>query len=169
MTADFNRAKLKNMSTTIRLQREDFDAAAETAALTRGRTDIGALVTFTGICRDHEGGQGVSAMTLEHYPGMAEEEISRHVREAQARWPLQGVVVVHRYGRMLPGDNIVLVVTASAHRDAAFSAAEFLMDYLKTRAPFWKLEEKSGGHEWVEARSSDDDAAQRWRRDRAAE
>jgi molybdopterin synthase catalytic subunit len=150
------------MTTTIRLQREDFDVAAEAAALARGRTDIGAVVTFSGICRDHEDGHGVSAMTLEHYPGMAEEEIARHVAEAQSRWPLLGVTVIHRYGRMQPGDNIVLVVTASAHRQAAFAAADFLMDYLKTRAPFWKREERSDGASWVDARDSDDSAAARW-------
>lgn len=149
---------------TIRLQREDFDAAAEAAKMARGRTDIGAVVTFTGICRDHEGGHGVSALTLEHYPGMAEEEIARHVAEAEKRWPLNGVTVIHRYGRMVPGDNIVLVVTASAHRAAAFAAAEFLMDYLKTRAPFWKKEETPTGSRWVEARASDDEAADRWRK-----
>jgi molybdopterin synthase catalytic subunit len=154
------------MTTTIRLQREDFDAAAEAARLTRGRSDIGALVTFTGICRNHEDGHDVSAMTLEHYPGMAEEEIARHVGEAKARWPLMGVTVIHRYGRMQPGDNIVLVVTASAHRQAAFEAASFLMDYLKTRAPFWKLEERPDGTSWVEAKASDDSAAERWQPDR---
>jgi molybdopterin synthase catalytic subunit len=159
------------MTTTIRLQHEDFDVAAEVAMLSRGRTDIGAVVTFTGICRDHEGGHGVSAMTLEHYPGMADEEIARHVEEAKTRWPLLGVTVIHRYGRMLPGDNIVLVVTASAHRQAAFAAADFLMDYLKTRAPFWKLEERPDGTNWVEAKDSDDSAAARWHtnRDEAAE
>jgi molybdopterin synthase catalytic subunit len=155
------------MTATIRLQREDFDAAAEAARLTGGRTDIGALVAFTGICRDHEGGHGVSAMTLEHYPGMAEEEISRYVEEAQERWPLLGVTVVHRYGRMRPGDNIVLVVTTSAHRHAAFEAASFLMDYLKTRAPFWKLEERPDGQDWVAAKDSDDDAAARWVKSKA--
>ncbi len=150
------------MTATIRLQREDFDAAAEAAKLTGGRTDIGAVVTFSGICRDHEGGHGVSAMTLEHYPGMAEEEITRHVAEAEARWPLQGVTVIHRFGRMTPGDNIVLVVTVSAHRQAAFEAASFLMDYLKTQAPFWKLEERPDGKDWVAAKQSDDNAAARW-------
>jgi molybdopterin synthase catalytic subunit len=150
------------MAATIRLQREDFDAGAEAAALTRGRTDIGAVVTFTGICRDHEGGRSVSAMTLEHYPGMADEEIARHVAEAEKRWPLQGVTVIHRFGRMAPGDNIVLVATASAHRQAAFEAASFLMDYLKTQAPFWKLEERPDGQDWVAAKEADDDAAARW-------
>jgi molybdopterin synthase catalytic subunit len=153
------------MAATIRLQSEDFDAATEAAELTRGRTDVGAVVTFSGICRDHEGGRGVSAMTLEHYPGMADEEIARHVAEAEQRWPLLGVTVIHRYGRMRPGDNIVLVVTASAHRQAAFEAASFLMDYLKTRAPFWKLEERPDGQDWVAAKEADDDAAARWVKD----
>jgi molybdopterin synthase catalytic subunit len=150
------------MHTVIRLQSDDFDPAAEAAALTRGRTDIGALVSFVGICRDHEDGHGVNALTLEHYPGMAEAEIARHVEEAKARWPLLGVTVIHRYGRMVPGDNIVLVITASAHRQAAFAAAEFLMDYLKTRAPFWKREERGAETSWVEAKDSDDRAAARW-------
>ena len=158
------------MNATIRLQQEDFDATAEAAKLTRGRKDIGALVTFTGICRDHEAGQSVAAMTLEHYAGMAEAEIARHVGEAQSRWPLLGVTVIHRHGRLVPGDNIVLVVTASAHRQAALAAAEFLMDYLKTRAPFWKLEERADGKSWVDAKTSDDAAAKRWGgREEAAE
>ena len=147
---------------TIRLQREDFDAAAEVAALTRGRTDIGGIVTFTGVCRGSEAGAPVTAMTLEHYPGMAEEEIARHVAEAENRWPLLGVTVVHRHGRLVPGDNIVLVVTASSHRQEAFAAADFLMDYLKTRAPFWKNEEHADGAHWVDAKQSDDAAADRW-------
>ena len=154
---------------TVRLQREDFDVAAEADALSRGRTDIGAVVTFTGICRDHEAGHGVSALMLEHYPGMAEEEIARHVNEAETRWPLLGVTVIHRYGRFVPGDNIVLVVTASAHRAAAFEAADFLMDYLKTRAPFWKQEERAHGTAWVEAKEADDAAARRWEKQKAAE
>ncbi len=149
-------------SPTIRLQREDFDAAAEAAKLSRGSTDIGAVVTFSGICRDHEAGHGVQALTLEHYPGMAEEEIARHVEEAKKRWPLLGVTVIHRYGRLLPGDNIVLVVTASTHRQAAFAAAEFLMDYLKTRAPFWKQEQRIDGEAWIDAKEADDAAAERW-------
>src|SRR5215831_225600 len=150
------------MTTTIRLQQEDFDAAAEATALTRGRTSIGAVVTFTGICRGGEGGESVAAMTLEHYPGMAEAEIARHVEEAKGRWPLLGVTVIHRYGRLVPGDNIVLVVTAAAHRGEAFAAAEFLMDYLKTRAPFWKREERPDGTVWVDAKSTDAAAADRW-------
>jgi molybdopterin synthase catalytic subunit len=150
------------MTASIRLQREDFDAAAESALLTRGRTDIGAVVTFCGICRGAEGGQAITALTLEHYPDMAELEIARHVEEAQARWPLLGVTVIHRYGRLTPGENIVLVVTASAHREAAFAAAEFLMDYLKTRAPFWKQVERPAGADWIEAKNVDDIAAKRW-------
>jgi molybdopterin synthase catalytic subunit len=153
---------------TVRLQREDFDVGAEIARLAQGRTDIGAVASFTGVCR---GTDGIAAMTLEHYPGMAEAEIERHVEEAQKRWPLLGVTVIHRHGRLVPGDNIVLVVTASAHREAAFAAAEFLMDYLKARAPFWKKEERAAGDGWVEAKQSDDAAAARWsgRRPEAAE
>jgi molybdopterin synthase catalytic subunit len=149
--------------TTVRLQREGFDAAAEAAKLTRGRSDVGAVVSFTGICRGDEAGEPIAALTLEHYPGMAEEEISRHVAEANARWPLLGVTVIHRYGRIEPGEDIVLVVTASSHRQAAFAAAEFLMDYLKTRAPFWKQVEKAGAKTWVAAKEADDAAAERWR------
>ncbi len=150
------------MQTTVRLQREDFDAAIEQAALTRGRTDVGAVVTFTGICRGAESGEPIAALTLEHYPGMAEAEIARHVEEAQSRWPLLGVTVIHRYGRIQPGENIVLVVTASSHREAAFAAAEFLMDYLKTKAPFWKQVEGKSGSAWIEAKGADDAAAARW-------
>jgi molybdopterin synthase catalytic subunit len=150
------------MPATVRLQCEDFDAAAEARALTAGRTDIGAVVTFTGICRGQEAGAPVAAMTLEHYPGMAEAEIGRHVEEAQARWPLLGVSVIHRYGRLAPGDNIVLVITAASHRGDAFAAAEFLMDYLKTRAPFWKQEERPQGTGWVAAKDADAAAAGRW-------
>src|SRR5215471_11259219 len=152
------------MLATIRLQNADFDAAAEAALLTRGRTDVGAVVTFTGICRGADAGAPIVAMTLEHYPGMAEAEIARHVEAAEARWPLLGVTVIHRCGRLVPGDNIVLVVTAASHRGDAFAAAEFLMDYLKTRAPFWKKEERSDGKTWVDAKSTDDAAAARWSR-----
>src|ERR1700681_1258862 len=123
-------------SSTVRLQREPFDAAAEATKLTRARTDIGALVIFTGICRGAEAGEPIAALTLEHYPDMAEAEIERHVAEAVGRWPLLGVTVIHRYGRIVPGEDIVLVITAASHRQAAFAAAEFLMDYLKTRARF---------------------------------
>jgi molybdopterin synthase catalytic subunit len=126
------------MTATMRLQQEPFDAAAEARALTHGRTDIGAVVTFTGICRGDENGEPIASLTLEHYPGMAEAEIGRHIEAAERRWSLHGVTVIHRYGRIAPGEDIVLVVTASSHRHDAFAAAEFLMDYLKTRAPFWK-------------------------------
>lgn len=151
------------MSATIRIQREPFDVASETAKLTRGRTDIGAIVTFTGICRGDENGKPIVALTLEHYPGMAEQEIARHVEEAQQRWPLLGVTVIHRHGRLTPGEDIVLVIATSSHRQAAFAAAEFLMDYLKTMAPFWKQVEQAGNKIWVEARDGDDAAAARWR------
>ncbi len=147
---------------TVKVQREPFDAAAEAAALSRGRTDVGAVVTFTGICRGDENGEAIAALTLEHYPGMAETEIESHVTEATRRWPLTGAVVIHRFGRIVPGEDIMMVATASSHRAAAFEAAEFLMDYLKTRAPFWKLVEKASGPTWVEAKADDDSAAARW-------
>jgi molybdopterin synthase catalytic subunit len=150
------------LAATIRIQEADFDVAAEIAALTRGRSDIGAVVSFSGLCRGPDGGDPIAALTLEHYPGMAEAEIGRHVAEAQTRWPLTGVTVIHRVGRLVPGDNIVLVLTASAHRQAAFQAAEFLMDYLKANAPFWKREERADGTGWVDARDHDDAAAARW-------
>ena len=154
---------IERMKATVRLQREPFDAAAEAAELTRGRADVGAVVTFTGICRGSERGEPIAALTLEHYPGMAEAEIERHVAEAVDRWPLLGVTIVHRHGRIVPGEDIVLVVTTSGHREAAFAAAEFLMDYLKTRAPFWKQVEKTSGKTWVDATAADDDAAARWK------
>ena len=147
---------------TIRIQQADFDIGREVAALTRGRTDIGAVVTFSGICRGREGDEAIAALTLEHYPGMAEAEIARHAETAMSRWPLTGLTVVHRVGRIVAGENIVLVLTASAHRQAAFQAAEFLMDYLKANAPFWKREEKPTGANWVDAPSHDDAAAARW-------
>jgi molybdopterin synthase catalytic subunit len=150
------------MTTTVRLQREHFDAGVEAAKLARDRDDVGALVTFTGICRGVENGEPIAALTLEHYPGMAEAEIERHVAEAADRWPLLGVTVIHRYGRIKPGENIVLVVTASSHREAAFEAAGFLMDYMKTRAPFWKQVETASGKTWVVAKAADDAAAGRW-------
>jgi molybdopterin synthase catalytic subunit len=140
----------------IRVQEQDFDIGAEIAALTAARTDIGAVVTFTGAVRDQDG--TVGEMTLEHYPGMTEKELERIEAEAHARWPLQASLIVHRTGTLRPGDNIVLVVTASAHRDAAFDAAKFLMDYLKTSAPFWKRETGPGGSTWVEAKAGDDAA-----------
>jgi molybdopterin synthase catalytic subunit len=147
----------------VRLQLEPFDAAAEAEDLCGGRTDIGAIVTFTGICRGEENGAPIAALTIEHYPGMAENEIARHIELAETRWSLLGVRIVHRYGRIAPGEPIVLVVTASSHRQDAFAAAEFLMDFLKTRAPFWKRIEHAEGAQWVAAKSSDDEAAARWR------
>jgi molybdopterin synthase catalytic subunit len=150
------------VTATIRIQKADFDVAQEIAALSKGRTDVGAVVSFSGICRGSENGEPIAALTLEHYPGMAEAEIGRHADEALSRWPLQGLTVIHRFGRIAPGENIVLVVTASAHRQAAFEAAEFLMDYLKTNAPFWKCEESQQGTSWIEARDHDDAAAARW-------
>ncbi|MDE2462464.1 MAG: molybdenum cofactor biosynthesis protein MoaE [Alphaproteobacteria bacterium] len=143
----------------ISIQEADFDSAAEVEVLTGGRSDIGAVVSFEGRVRSDD---GLTALTLEHYPGMTEGEITRHVETALARWPLAGVRVIHRIGRLNPGARIVLVITASAHRGAAFEAAEFLMDYLKTRAPFWKREERAGGAHWVAARAADFDAARRW-------
>jgi molybdopterin synthase catalytic subunit len=147
---------------TIRIQEADFDIAREIAALTKARTDIGAVVSFSGICRGSEGDATIAALTLEHYLGMAEAEIARHADAAMSRWPLTGLTVIHRVGRIVPGENIVLVLTASQHRQAAFAAAEFLMDYLKADAPFWKREESAGGTSWVEARQHDDAAAKRW-------
>jgi molybdopterin synthase catalytic subunit len=147
---------------TIRIQEADFDVAREIAALSGGRTDIGAVVTFSGLCRGSESGEPIAALHLEHYPGMAEAEIGRHADEAMARWPLTGLTIIHRVGRITPGENIVLVVTSSAHRQAAFEAAEFLMDYLKASAPFWKSEESAKGTSWIEARDRDDAAAARW-------
>src|SRR5712675_1847784 len=147
---------------TIRIQEADFDIAQEISALIKARTDIGAVVSFSGICRDSEGGETIAALTLEHYPGMAEAEIARHADTAMSRWPLSGVSVIHRVGRIAPGENIVLVLTASEHRQAAFQAAEFLMDYLKANAPFWKREDKPTETSWVDAHDGDDAAAARW-------
>ena len=147
----------------VRVQTGDFDVSAEVRALTAGRDDVGAVVTFAGLVRGHAGGKPLASMTLEHYPGMTEAELVRVEAEALARWPLQASLIVHRIGELKPGDNIVLVVTASPHRKAAFEAAEFLMDFLKTRAPFWKKEQTVQGARWVESRASDDIAAERWR------
>ena len=144
----------------IRVQHEDFDIGAEIARLKRGRTDIGAIVSFIGTVRDQDG--AVDEMLLEHYPGMTEAELAKIEEEAGARWPLQASLIVHRTGSLKPGDNIVLVITASEHRDAAFDAARFLMDYLKTRAPFWKRETGKGGNRWVEASGGDAAAMTRW-------
>jgi molybdopterin synthase catalytic subunit len=146
----------------IRVQQADFDAAAETEALIRGRADVGALVSFVGLCRD-EGGT-LAALEIEHYAGMAEAEIARVATEAVARWPLLGLTIVHRYGLIKAGERIVLVAAAAAHRSEAFAAADFLMDYLKTRAPFWKRAHLVGGAtgEWIEPKLADDRAAARW-------
>ena len=148
----------------IRVQEAPFDVGVELAALHAGRTDIGAVASFVGLVRDHAGEQATLAMTLEHYPGMTEKKLAEIAAEAQARWPLQASLIVHRYGRMLPGEPIVLVATASPHRAAALEACAFLIDWLKTQAPFWKLEETGAAQRWVEARESDDQAAARWRR-----
>ena len=146
----------------IRIQEADFDIAREISALTKGRSDIGAVVSFSGICRGSEDGASIAALTLEHYSGMAEAEIARHADTAMSRWPLSGISVIHRVGRITPGENIVLVVTASQHRQAAFEAAEFLMDYLKANAPFWKRVDSAGGESWIDAHDQDEDAAARW-------
>lgn len=148
----------------IRLQREDFDVARELDALAQGRTDIGAIVTFTGLVRDTAQGASVQAIELEHYPAMAMAELERIEKEANARFNLQASLVIHRYGKLEAGARIVLVATAAAHRADAFAAAEFLMDYLKTKAPFWKREMTAEGPRWVDADAKDDDAATRWRR-----
>ena len=144
----------------VRIQREDFDPGAEIGALNTMAGDVGAIASFIGLVRADD---RMEAMTLDHYPGFAEREISAHVAQARSRWPLLGVRVVHRVGRLTPGERIVFVGVASSHRQAAFAAAEFLMDYLKTRAPFWKLEERESGANWVEARESDDESVKRWR------
>jgi molybdopterin synthase catalytic subunit len=148
---------------TVRIQREDFDPQVEAGALTAGRTDVGAVVTFTGFCRD-EGGV-LAALELEHYPGMAEKELERIGEEARSRWPVQGIIMLHRYGKIAPGERIVMVGVSALHRSEAFCAAEFLMDFLKASAPFWKRQHlgdgSSGG--WVEAKGSDDEAAERWK------
>jgi molybdopterin synthase catalytic subunit len=148
---------------TVRIQPDPFDAAAEIEALSRLGDDVGAVTSFTGFCRSEDG--RLTALELEHYPGMAEDEISAVVCEAAARWPLFGVTVIHRHGKMVPGDGIVLVVTASSHRTASFEAANFVMDYLKTRAPFWKKEHRADGTsgEWVDAKAVDDWLAERWK------
>jgi molybdopterin synthase catalytic subunit len=146
----------------IRVQQENFDIGAEIERVRAGRTDIGAIVSFTGTMRDTAKGETITEMTLEHYPGMTEKELERIEKEANERWPLQASLIIHRYGPMKPGENIVLVVTASPHRQAAFEAAEFLMDFLKTNAPFWKKEAGPDGGDWVDARDSDDAVLKRW-------
>ena len=146
----------------IAVQTQTFDLGIEVAAISQGRTDIGAIASFVGLARDMNEGSGVHAMTLEHYPGMTEKALAKLVDDACSRWTLLDVTVIHRVGRMLPGDSIVLVVVASSHRGEAFAACEFIMDYLKTQAPFWKKEETPKGERWVDARASDDAAAARW-------
>lgn len=146
----------------VRVQPEDFDVGAELAALTDGDHAVGGLCSFVGLVRDMAGDEQISAMTLEHYPGMTEKALAEIEAEAQDRWPLQASLIIHRYGRLEPGDRIVLVAAASAHREAAFEACHFLIDWLKTQAPFWKLEDTPDGGKWVDARDSDDAAAARW-------
>jgi len=143
----------------VRVQREDFDLGGEIAALTAGRTDVGAVVTFSGLVRDSG---GLASLELEHYPGMAEKALAAIEAEAAARWDLQASLVIHRYGRLVPGERIVMVATAARHRRAAFEAAEFLMDYLKSRAPFWKKESGAEGSRWVAASEGDAAALARW-------
>ena len=152
---------------TVRVQSADFDAGAELEALTRGRTDVGAVASFVGLVRDANDGQPIRGMTLEHYPGMTEKALQEICAEAHGRWKILDAVVIHRVGPLAPGERIVLVGVSSAHRGEAFAACEFIMDYLKTRAPFWKREDTPGGPRWVEARSSDDSAAGRWGEDPA--
>ena len=146
----------------IRVQREDFDAGAELKAMTDGNHQIGGLTSFTGMVRDIAGGEAVSAMTLEHYPGMTEKQLAEIEAEANRRWDLGASLIIHRYGRLEPGDQIVFVACASAHREEAFEACHFLIDWLKTRAPFWKLEDTPDGGKWVDAKASDDTATARW-------
>ena len=146
----------------IRVQREDFDVGAEIARLTAGRHEIGGIVSFVGVVRDAAGGSRIGAMTLEHYPGMTERKLAEIETEAHRRWPLDAVLIVHRYGRLEPGDRIVLVATASPHREAALAACHFLIDWLKTDAPFWKSEETPSGKRWVETRAEDEAARERW-------
>ena len=146
----------------IRVQREDFDVGAELAALSRGKTGIGGIASFIGLVRDVAGDRCIGAMTLEHYAGMTERQLATIEAEARRRWPLEAVLIIHRFGRLGPGERIVLVATASAHREAAFASCHFLIDWLKTKAPFWKLEETPQGPRWVDAAASDDAAAKRW-------
>ena len=154
----------------VRVQAEDFRIGAELDALAGGRHGIGGVALFVGLVRDMAGGAPVGAMELEHYPGMTERELERIEAEARRRWPLEDVLIVHRYGRLEPGDRIVLAAAASAHREAAFEACRFIMDFLKTRAPFWKKEDTPGGGRWVDARAADDAALGRWmEKDQAAE
>ncbi|MFN0305754.1 MAG: molybdopterin synthase catalytic subunit MoaE [Burkholderiales bacterium] len=152
---------------TVRIQHEDFDVGAEITRLRAGRTDVGAVATFIGVCRDRNDGAQVATMTLEHYPGMTEKAIAAIINAALTRWKIDDATVIHRVGELCPTDQIVLVVVIGGHRGDAFSACEFIMDYLKTQAPFWKKEQTPDGARWVDARSTDDDAAARWRSDTA--
>lgn len=145
-----------------RVQQEDFDVGRELDSLTRGRSDVGALASFVGLVRDANDGDAVRGMTLEHYPGMTEKALEEICAQAHGRWDLIDTLVIHRVGALAPGDRIVLVGVTSAHRGEAFAACEFIMDYLKTRAPFWKKEDTARGARWVDARESDDAAAGRW-------
>ncbi len=153
----------------IKVQREDFDIGVELAALSQGRDNVGAVASFMGLVRDVAGPGALSAMTLEHYPGMTERQLEQLEAEALARWPLDRVLIIHRHGRLLPGDRIVLCAATSSHREAAFEACAFLMDWLKTKAPFWKLEEIDGKSSWVAARQDDEDAAARWQNNNQSE
>ena len=148
----------------IRVQREDFDVGAELDRLARGNPRVGGIASFIGLVRDMGGGERVSALTLEHYPGMTEKKLAGIEAEAYRRWPLDAVTIIHRTGRLLPGERIVLVATASPHREAALEACHFLIDWLKTDAPFWKSEETPQGEHWVEAKAEDDAAKERWQR-----
>ncbi|SVB65284.1 uncharacterized protein METZ01_LOCUS218138 [marine metagenome] len=150
----------------IKVQRENFDVGDELAALCANRQNVGAVASFIGLVRDVAGPGELSAMTLEHYRGMTEKQLQQLEADALQRWPLDRVLIIHRYGRLLPGDQIVLCATTSAHREAAFAACTFLMDWLKTKAPFWKLEEVGGKSEWVEAKDTDDEAAAKWNENR---
>ena len=167
--------QLREADLTVRVQREDFDIGAETARLAAGNHGIGGLCAFVGLVRDMGGpgamGEEISAMTLEHYPGMTEKALEEIEAEAHARWPLEATLMIHRFGPLEPGDQIVLVAVASRHREAAFEACHFLVDWLKTKAPFWKLEDTSSGGQWVDARDSDGAAAARWQhaRDKSTE
>ena len=147
---------------TIRVQQEDFDTGAEIAKISAKNTNIGGVCSFIGLVRELDDGNAIKSMTLEHYPGMTEKQLAKIEAEACERWPLEDTLIIHRYGRMEPGEQIVLVITASAHRKAAFEACEFLIDWLKTKAPFWKSEETTDGAKWVEAKASDDAAADKW-------
>lgn len=148
----------------IRIQREDFDVGAEIENLAGGNAKVGGVAVFIGLVRDIAGGEAVRAITLEHYPGMTEKKLEEIEAEALRRWPLEATLIIHRYGELKPNDRIVLVAAASAHRDDAFEACRFLIDWLKTKAPFWKLEDKASGAKWVEARDSDDAAAAAWKK-----